>query len=185
MGSASGTPTTLRFMIFLVQRNQTAITSATLQPIVDALVAAGADRDSIQDPINDGQTGNRVSTAQIYGSSSHPTPALLTQLIAEMGTQTDASISNAQVTLRIDDCAAVAEASRADGIRRARERAAASARDLGLRLGAVLSAIVSAPFDASGSCESTYGLPYPQMGQGPAAFAVRVTTPVTLRFAIR
>jgi uncharacterized protein YggE len=190
IGTASAPATTAIFVMYVNSTNNTPITATRLQPIVDALVASGADPASIQLPVFINAPGVHNGNVTISGSISHPTKDMLLKGFINVGAAfaKDPTLwsNNAQVTLRIDDCSAVSDASRVDAIRRARERANATAHDLGVKLGAVQSAMVNASYDAAGSCSVSYNFPYngPQQ-QSDGLFNVRVTTPVTLRFAIR
>ncbi len=187
---ASRAQVTLRIS---TRNNATSLSAQTLQPIVDALVRAGADRSSIiVPPYLLGQA--RTNNAAISATVLHPTLAMLQQgmltIANAFASEPDLLLNSAEVVLSADGCAQLQRTAEAHAIANARSNAAFIAGTIGAHAGDVLAVEErSIPIGSEGACTMTYsvtpyGGPYPPMS--PAEMlTVNVSSAVTMRIAIR
>lgn len=177
----------------MTRNNAMTITGTTLQPIVDALVRAGVERTSVTLPLY--LQGNaRTNNAQISGTVSHPTQAMLQNGIAQLGStfanMTDLILNGAEIRLRADGCEQLEQRAEASALRQARANAEYIAKQLNVRVGGVQAVQASgfAP-DLSQACETQYSIgpfggSYPMQG-AQDYLTVRVFSSVSVRYAIR
>lgn len=191
-GYASAQATTAEITLRVSTRNGALTLDAqSLQPIVDALVRAGADRASVQIPpylVGAAHTNNAAVTATVH----HPTQMMLAQgMLTMAGTFAslrDIILNQADVRLSVDDCAALQRNAAARAMENARQNAQFMAKQIGKHAGRVLAIDGRGmPIGAQGACSSTFGLgPYGPPAPQPAdMLTVKVYGSVTMRFAIR
>ncbi len=190
-GAATATSTQATLTLFVASRTNGFLTSASLAPILDALVRAGVQRSDITIPIF--LAGNtRSNGATVVARVAHPTLAMLRDGIASLATLSaspDLAVSSAQVRLSLDDCSVTLMAAQAAALHQARMNAQNIARQLSVRLGPVLAVQVNGMQpDADGRCTSEYSLgpyqnqPFASLGD---YLMVRVFANVSVRYAIR
>lgn len=193
-GYASTRATDARVTLHVSARNNALTLNAqTLQPIVDALVRAGADHSSVALPpylVGQAHTNSAAVTADVH----HPTPAMLQQgmltLADAFAAMPDVLLNSAQVRLSANDCAALQRTAESKAIANARSNAAFLAKQIGARAGDVLAIQVSGmPAGAQGACTFMYsmgpfGSPFSQPSPD-GMLTVKVYSSVTMRFAIR
>ena len=172
--------------------NSPAITEASLQPVVDALMKAGVAKEDITTPAY--LTGSATTTnAAITAVVHHPTVAMIQNGVAALAGEfppgSSVSLSGADVRLTAEDCSAARAQAQSAAIRAARANAESIARNLAVRVGQVLAVdYQSGPFDQGGTCSYTYNLgPYQSsLFTTPEEYLrVRVTSSVTIRYAIK
>jgi uncharacterized protein YggE len=193
--SASGTErvtaASARITIQLAaSRGAAALDAQRVQPIVDAMVAAGVDRSSIRLPLNFGGPGYATAAA-ITGSVNAPTVAMMQHgidLVGEAIVKTPGIMLNgAMVVLQAPNCGAVQDRARAAAIASAKQKAREIARQVGVKLGGVLSVNVGEVPLQDGACQTQYyvGAFGPNMS-GPGDYVtIPVTSTVTITYAIR
>ena len=134
-----------------------------LQPIVDALIKAGADPSSIRLPIGFGVPG-ATSAASITATIAHPTLPMLQNGITAVGetitSMKDIVLGGIQVAIAAqpDRCQAAQNAVRQQAIEHAHTKAQAIAKDLGVHLGAAINASTADMNSNGGSCSAQYTL---------------------------
>ena len=183
--------TSARVRLMLATRTNATLDSATLAPLVEALVQAGADRSSIVLPTQF-QSPGKITSGQISATFANPTADMMQRGIASVGstiaTMSGVVLNNAQVELHRGDCADAATAARKAAIDQARAKAAATAEQLGMHLGRVTAVRVNDAASSDGSCASSYfiGSSMPQSLQSPQDYVtIGVFSSVTITYAIR
>ncbi len=139
--------------------NKTTLTQQDLQPLVDALVKAGAQRSSVQLPLAF-TAGGFSNAATVTAVVQHPTVDTMRSGIASVGAtiagMKNVRLGSAQVQLKNDDCAQTLAKVRADAIASARSKASSIAKQLGVTLGGVVNVNAFDPGNPDGSCASQY-----------------------------
>lgn len=175
------------------RNNAPTLDAQTLQPIIDALVKAGADRSSISLPpymVGQAHTNNASIAVRVH----HPTQAMLQQgmltIASAFAAHPEFLLNAAQVQLTADGCTALRRSAEAMAIAHARSNAAFVAQQLGEKIGSALEVDdFSGPNfgPESDACSTTYTIaPYAnqQMTQDDM-LTVKVYSSVTVRFAIK
>jgi len=192
-GSATARATSATLSLYVTARNNTlTITSASLTPLVNALVNAGIQRSDIVTPVYmtpEAHTNN----ATIAATVRQPTTAMLQNGIIQLSTaftsMPNLLLNNVQVRLTLDGCDAVVRQAQSAALKQARANAEGVARQLGLHIGAVVAVDEqSGSLDSDGKCVSAYSIgPYQNMPfNSPSDYlAVRVYANVSIRYAIR
>ena len=130
-----------------------------LQPVVDALVKAGADPSSMQLPPNFGAPG-KSNVASITATVAHPSAAMMQSGIVTVGTSVAATknlvLNNAMVWVIAQQCADALDSVRGQALERARAKAESIAKDLGVHVGSVLNVQSVEQTWPDGSCQSQY-----------------------------
>jgi uncharacterized protein YggE len=168
------------------------ITEADLQPVVDAIVAAGVAADDVEvivspyygDPYYVGSATVRATVRNIG----------TVQAVVDAATQATAglaelSLSGTNVSYTVSDCAALEQAAMEAAVADARQRATSFAGVLGVTLGSVAGASnYSSSLYGGSPCDSQFIGPYPL---GGIAYAegqtpdVQLFAAVTITYAIR
>ena len=192
--AASAPATSARVTLFLVSRNSgVAYTSQSVQPVVDAMVKAGVDRDSITLPLNFSAPGNS-SSATITGTVEHPTLTQLQNGVVTVGTAINgipgAILNTVNVELTLNDCESLVDKARSGAITRARAKAGDIAKQLNVKLGSVEAVNAANEFQlrADGSCMTQLNFnPYqPQMIDKTGDYLnVTVSSAVSITYGIR
>lgn len=172
--------------------NTMTLNATALQPLVDALVRAGVDRQSIALPFYL-QGPVRTNNAQITGRILHPTMAMLKTGIEQIGSAFSSmpgvTLTGVDVRLQADNCDSLFRQAQAAALRQARASAEYIAKQLHVRAGSVLA--VQGPFagDPEFGCSSAYSFgPFGSsqpLTDGQSYFSVRVFSSVTARYEIR
>jgi uncharacterized protein YggE len=168
---------------------------ARLQPLVEAIVKAGADPGTVQLPPNFNAAGGS-NVATITATFSHPTVAQMQQGIISVGSviagEKDLALSSAAVQLVAADCAGVLNQVRRQAVEHARAKALSLASDLGVHIGGAINVTSYDQLAADGSCSSTYyingfgGFNNPQSPQSPGDYVtIPATANVTITYAIK
>jgi len=176
------------------RNNALTLNAQTLQPIVDALAKAGADRSSVTLPaylVGQAHTNQAAITAIVH----HPTQQMLQQgmlVIANTFASTpDILLNAADVVLQGDDCDTLQRNAEANAIANARSNAVFLAKQIGGKLGPVIAVDVLAGgvFGAEGSCTFGYSIgPYgPSLAQSSPAdmLTVKAYSTVRVQYAIK
>lgn len=169
--------------------------SAALRPVVDALVKAGADPQSVHLPLNFAAPGSS-NLASIVATIDHPTVQQMQAGIVLVGAaiaeQRNLVLTNAQVQLTADDCGKTVEEVRRDAVRHARAKAESLASDLGVHVGSAINVNSFDPLASDGSCSWQYyvngygNFSNPQSPQKPGDYVtVPVTENVSITYAIK
>jgi len=192
--AASAPATSARITLYLVSRNNTvAYTTQAVQPVIDAMVKAGVDRNSITLPLNFSAPGNS-SSATITGSVEHPTLAQLQNGIVTVGTAINgipgAILQNVNVELTLGDCEPLVDKARSGAITRARAKADDIAKQLNVKLGSVqaVNAANELQLRADGSCMTMLNFnPFqaPTFEQTGDYLNVTVSSAVTITYGMR
>ena len=173
------------------RNNALTLNAQTLQPIVDALVRAGADRSSIMLPpymVGQAHTNNATIVASVH----HPTQEMLQHgmvtIAGAFAANPDIVLSSAEVRLSVDDCAALERSAASSAVANARANASFIAQQIRKHVGTVLAVDArSMPMNVQPACYYAYSVgPYGPYPPQPAAdmLTVRVGASVTMRFAI-
>ncbi len=169
-----------------------ALDTQSVQPIVDALVKAGAQRGSVHLPITFSAPG-ASSMAEISATFAHPSAAQVQRGVVTVGSVIaglkDVVLSGADVYLTAANCSATLAIVRNKALADAHAQAASIAHTLNLRMGDPVDVRTSDAKLADGSCIVQYYIsPYPGP-QGPQTAEDYVTVPVTsvvsVTYAIR
>ncbi|MGB6061256.1 MAG: SIMPL domain-containing protein [Candidatus Aquilonibacter sp.] len=165
----------------------------SVQPIVDALVKAGADPASVRLPLNFGAPGGS-NVASITATVAHPTSEMMQSGIVTVGTAV-ASMKNvilngAMVFITAAHCQDALDSIRNQAIERARAKADSIAKDLDVHVGGVLNVMSNEQNSPDGSCSSQSGVNgfanNPADPQSPQDYVtVPVFTNVTITYAIK
>ncbi|MGA7571120.1 MAG: SIMPL domain-containing protein [Candidatus Aquilonibacter sp.] len=165
----------------------------SLQPVVDALIKAGADPSSVQLPPNFGAPG-KSSSAWIIATVAHPTAAMMESGIVTVGTSVASAknlmLNNAMVAVLAQHCADALDSLRSQAIEHARAKAESIAKDLGVHVGAVLNVQSLEQVSPDGSCGWQYNVngyySNPDAPQTPQDYVtVPVYSSVTITYAIK
>ena len=173
-------------LMFVTRNGKLALNAQTLQPVIDALVASGIPREGIQIPINLTAPGN-TNNASVTGTVDHPNAEMLKAGVLRVGTaiasMPDVILNSATVRVSADACAAVQDTTRGHAIENAHAKAAAIAKQLGVKLGGVLAVNAYDPQLTDGACSWQYyiGAFSPN---GPMSADDYVTVPVTSNVTI-
>jgi uncharacterized protein YggE len=164
----------------------------TLQPVVEALVKAGADASSVQLPpylVGNAKTNNATITASVH----HPTLQMLQQGMVTLANafagMPDVFLNNAEIRLSADNCTSLQRRAEANAIASARSNAAFVAQQIGGRVGDVLAVnALGAAMGNDNACSFAYSIgPWgSSFQQSPAEMlTVKIYSSVTMRFAIK
>ncbi len=184
--AASSARVTLR----LGSRTNAPIYNRTLlQPVIDAMVASGVDRNSIQLPLNFGAPGNSTF-AMISGDVPHPSLESIESGVSTVGAAIvnipGAILQDVQVTLRAQNCASAEAQARDTAIAQAREKAASIAKQIGANLGGVLSITANDQGSQDGTCTGSYSLsPYGSPVERNDYLTITVYSSVSITYGIR
>lgn len=170
-----------------------ALDTQALQPLVDALVKAGADPASVHLPPNFSAPG-KSNIASITATVEHPTAAMMQNGIVTVGTSVAAEknlvLNAASVWVIADRCADALDSVRAQAIARARAKAESIAKDLGVHVGSVLNVQSFEQSWPDGSCQSQYSIngfmgnpDQPQSAQDYVTVPVQAN--ITITYAIK
>ncbi|MFN2449662.1 MAG: SIMPL domain-containing protein [Candidatus Baltobacteraceae bacterium] len=168
----------------------TALTSASLRPIIDALTSAGVRRSDILTPayVN---TSARVNQATLAFTVNDPTLAQFERGLAAVGSAVAASnvnLTDAQVTLRAANCAQLLEQAQNAAVAQARVQAESIARHIGAKLGRVLAIDARMLYgNADNACTTQYSIGQGSMQQPMPIgdyLRVKVNAAVSVRYAI-
>jgi hypothetical protein len=176
------------------RNNALTLNAQTLQPIVDALVKAGADQSTVNLPpylVGQAHTNNATITATVH----HPTQQMLQQGMLTsanaFASMPDVLLNAADVVLQADNCETLQRNAEANAITNARSNAVFLAKQIDGKLGPVMSVEVLAGgmFGAEGSCTFRYSIgPYgPSFPQSSPAdmLIVKVYSTVRVHYAIK
>jgi len=167
--------------------------AASLQPVVDALVKAGADPSSVQLPPNFSAPG-RSNLASITATVANPTAAMMQSGIVTVGTSVASAknlvLNGAMVMLIAQHCAGALDNVRGQAIERAHDKAESIAKDLGVHVGSVLNVQSFEQGWPDGSCQSQYNvngyMGSPDAPQSPQDYVtVPVQSNITITYAIK
>lgn len=176
------------------RNNALTLNARTLQPIVDALVKAGADRSSVSlPPYLVGQA--RTNNAEITALVRQPTQQMLQQgmlvLANAFASTPDILLNGADIALQPQDCQTLQRNAEANAIANARSNAVFLAKQIRAKLGAVMAVDVlsGGGFGAENSCTFRYSIgPYgASFAQSSAAdmLMVKVYSTVRVQYAIK
>jgi hypothetical protein len=173
-----------RVTLGLMSNDRQPIYSAqTIQPVIDALIKAGADPASVRVPLSLSTSGN-WSAASISAAFSQPTAAVVQDAIKSaetvVGSMKDTTLSGVWLALTASNCEAAENAARIQAISQARDSAQSIASGFNVHLGAVLSVHSLDPIPADGSCSAQYTVGQYSGGnfEGPLAPDDFVSVPV-------
>ncbi|HET9029010.1 MAG TPA: SIMPL domain-containing protein [Candidatus Aquilonibacter sp.] len=137
--------------------NRLTLTRASLQPVIDALVKAGADPASVRLPLSAGAAPTNMT--QLTATVTHPTVDEMKRGIITVGAAiaplTSIQLRGAMVALRTNACADAAAKARTIAIASARKKAAAIASEVGVHLGSVVD-VTANESSPDGSCSTQY-----------------------------
>ncbi|HEY8314947.1 MAG TPA: SIMPL domain-containing protein [Candidatus Baltobacteraceae bacterium] len=195
-GSAQGPATDATFTLHVSQRGGALQLNAhTLAPIIDAMVAAGVDRNSIALPPYMTPGGTNTNFATIVGKVNTPTVAMLrdgfTRVGAAVATIPNVIVNDGGVQLGRADCSEIQSHAQTDALLEARKQAAGIAAALGVRVGKPLSVVTNAqprPYPGGDACASFYSFGAsggPNFTNLADYLQVRVYSNVTITYAIR
>jgi uncharacterized protein YggE len=172
--------------------NAMSITAAALQPIEDALVRAGVDRNNITlPPYLQGSV--RVNNAIISATVQHPTSDMVRNGIAQLGdafgANADLLLNSVEVRAKADNCEALTRQAQGMALREARTNADYLAAQLHVHVGAVQYVQANGSVDPTYGCTNTYAIgsfgPAFPVSDPQKYLTVRVFSSVTVRYAIR
>ncbi|HTU71371.1 MAG TPA: SIMPL domain-containing protein [Candidatus Baltobacteraceae bacterium] len=186
--------TSARITLQIVTANR-ALTLDTekVQPIVDALVKAGADPASVRLPINFRAPGTS-NVATITATAMHPTVAMLQSGIVTVGTAVASMkgvlLNSAQVFLSAADCQTALDSARERAIARAHAKAESIAKDLNVHIGGAINVQSIEQNTPDGSCSTQYFvngmMTGPDAPQTPQDYVtVPVASTITITYAIK
>jgi uncharacterized protein YggE len=183
--------TSARVTINLSTRNgAAAMTEQSIAPIVDALVKAGADPNSISLPLALKSLGG-LNNASIGGTVAKPTKEIIENGVVTVGSAiTNVPglwLSSALIQLKRDDCSTAQDQARKNAIEDAHRKALATAKQLGVQLGPVVAARINEQ-SQDDSCTTVYplgGYGGPQMQSAQDYTTIDLTSYVTITYAIR
>jgi len=165
----------------------------TMQPIVAALVKAGADPSSVHLPLNFAAPGSS-NVASITATVDHPTVGMMQNGIVTVGAaiagMKNVILNGAMVFATVAHCQDQLDAIRGQAIERARAKADSVAKDLDVHVGTVVNVVVSEPNNPDGTCATQYAINGSMNGPGgpqsPQDYvSVPVFTSVTITYAIK
>lgn len=174
----------------------TKIDSAAVAPIVDALVASGADAASVQLPPGL-SAGGYAQSVTLTATVKNPTTAMMRKGVLTVGEAAaklpTIRVGNAQVILHASDCSAAITKARSAAIALARKKAQEVAKELGVQVGPVISVTAYDGSTTDSSCATQYsvGSSGPQF-YGPYGAhqtddytTITVTANVTITFSMK
>ena len=175
--------------------NKATLTQQDLQPLIDALVKAGAEPSSIQLPLAF-SAGAFSNAATVNALVAHPTVDTMRSGIATVGAtiagMKNVRLASAQVQLKNDDCAQPLAKVRNDAIASAHSKASSIAKQLSVTLGGVVNVNAFDPGSPDGSCASQYWVGPMGAQFGPSAenndsdyVSVSITSNVTITYGIK
>ncbi len=185
--------TSARITLNLASADRTlSLDAQSLQPVVDALVKAGADPSSVQLPPNFGAPG-KSNSAWITATVAHPTAAMMHNGIVTVGASVASAknliLNGAMVAVLAQHCADALDGIRGQAIQRARAKAESIAKDLDVHVGSELNMQSLEQPSPDGSCGWQYnvnGFGNPDMPQSPQDYVtVPVQSTVTITYAIK
>jgi hypothetical protein len=185
-GSAeSRVPATLaRVTLGLASNDRQPIFDAQkIQPIIDALVKAGADPTSVHVPLDLSSSG-AWTNASISAAFSQPTGTVVQDAIksaeAIVASMKDVTLNAVWLALSAANCGPAENALRSQALSRARAKALSIASDLNVHLGTAVSVRSLDQVEADGTCSAQYAVgQYSGNGfQGPLAASDFVSVPV-------
>jgi uncharacterized protein YggE len=186
--------TSARIMLEVTSADRSlSLDAQALQPVVDALVKAGADPASVKLPPNLRAPG-KSSVASILATVAHPTSQMMERGIDIVGTSIASNknlvLANAQVLLLVQHCADALDSIRSQAIARARAKAESIAKDLGVHVGTVVNVQSFEQGLPDGSCQWQYNNNgYGNVADQPQSAQDYVTVPVqsniTITYAIK
>lgn len=192
--SSSIAATKARIQLSLTSATNTAtLDKDSIQPLVDALIKAGADPASVDLPPGFSAGGNATS-ATLTVTVPHPTEAMMHEGIAAVGAAMmqlpKVRLSGANVMLSANDCSAAIDKARSGAIAAARSKARAIASDLGVGIGNVLSVTSNEGGNADGTCATQYyvgpgGTSFPAGSSNNSYVAIPVMSYINITFAIK
>lgn len=165
----------------------------SLQPVIDALVKAGADPASVHLPPNFSAPG-RSNLASLTATVANPTAAMMQSGIVSVGTSVASAknlvLNGAMVMLIAQHCADALDHVRGQAIERAHAKAESIAKDLGVQVGSVLNVQSFEQSWPDGSCQSQYNINGyagdPNQPQSPQDYVtVPVQSNITITYAIK
>jgi uncharacterized protein YggE len=168
----------------------TPITEASLQPVIDALVAAGVPRENIEF-IGQSYYDKFSSSATLRATVTN-----LDSLDAAVTAATNAAaglgaiqLSNANVMYTVNDCTALEEAAMQAAVEDANERGTAFAQSLGVTRGGIVGAshYSYSPYGGN-ACAGVVGGPYPLASESFVAGSsrtVQIFTNISVTYAIQ
>ncbi|HEV7178780.1 MAG TPA: SIMPL domain-containing protein, partial [Candidatus Baltobacteraceae bacterium] len=172
-------------------RNEPIYNAQTVAPIVDAMVKAGVDRNSVQLPLNFSAPGN-ANFAAISGVVPHPTLEMMREAVPAVGAAivgvSGAVLQSTQVSLHADSCSAAQQSARRSAIVQAHSKAVEIAQEIGAKLGSVISLTSNDQYGAESSCTSAYTIsPYGQsmIGTPNDYLSIPITSFITITYAIK
>jgi len=166
------------------------ITEADLQPVIDAIVAAGVARSDIQfvsQPYYDPYLSS--ATLRVTVKNIDEVDGVMQAAKSAAAGLSNIFLQNANVSYTVSDCTALEKAAMKAAVEDAAARAGAFAEALGVGLGSVTGAAnySYAPFGGT-PCDSQYMGPYPMAGvayQEGQARQVQVVSTVSVTYAIK
>lgn len=174
--------------------SQSSLTEQTVQPLVDALVKAGAERSSVQLPLSF-SAGGYSSVGMVSAVVEHPTfdkmRSGVATVAALLGGLKGIRFNSTRVELKQNDCMPALAKARANAIDAARAKAALIAGQLRVSLGRVVNVNVYDRDSPDGSCVSQYsfgpeGPLFPYGGDTLEDYVVvPVTSNVTITYSIK
>jgi uncharacterized protein YggE len=194
VSSVSAPATSARVSLYLATRNGAmSLNAKSVQPIVDAMVKAGVDRNSIILPLNF-LTDGGSNGATITGEVPHPTVAQLQSGVVTVGTAVNSVsgvvLNNANVQLTVSNCQPLLDRARSGAIARARAKADEIAKQLSVKVGSVIAVNANGemPLTPDGSCTGNMNFgPFgsPMFQETGDYLNVTVSSAVTITYAIR
>ncbi|MDQ6929764.1 MAG: SIMPL domain-containing protein [Candidatus Eremiobacteraeota bacterium] len=196
-GQATGAAEQARVTLQIISRNnQMTLDAQTLQPVVDALIRAGADPKSVIEPpylSGPAKSAYATLTATVKNPTADQLQRGVLTLSQTFAGMPDIAVQQAGVNLTIDDCTALRSSARRAALAQAHAQALDIAKQSNVSLGNVI-AVQSYGDGGAGnpnspsSCGSYY-----QLGPGTNAqfnspddyLRVRIFTNMTVTYAIR
>jgi uncharacterized protein YggE len=167
------------------------ITEADLQPVVDAIVAAGVSSDDVEVIVEPSYGDVYYSVRATIRVTMHNVDALggIVEAATDAASRLeDISFNGSSVSYTTSDCSSLEQAAMEAAVEDARERGQSFASALGVGLGAVVGASHYSYSPFGSPCDSTFDGPYPlggisyAEGQSPE---VQLVATVTITFAIQ
>ncbi len=160
-----------------------------LQPVIDALIASGVERSSIELPPNFSAPGN-APFASISGTVPHPIPESIDKGVSSVGAAIanipGAALQDAQIMLQAPNCAPAETQARDAAIAQAHDKAASIAKQIGANLGGVLSITANDRSAPDGTCTTTYAIsPFGNAVEHKDYLMIPVHSSVSITYAIR
>ena len=189
-GSGGGAVEDLPVEVNSAQQEATPITEASLQPVIDALVAAGVPRENIEF-IGQSYYDKFSSSATLRATVTNldtldATVTAATSAAANLGA---IQLSNTNVMYTVNDCAAMENAAMQAAVEDANERGTAFAQSLGVTRGGIVGAshYSYSPFGGN-ACSGNVGGPIPLAAESFVAGGsrtVQIFTNISVTYAIQ